>query len=105
MRTPRRRARGFLLLTMALALVVVGCSRKRASDMPPQLQAIFDAAEGGDAEAQYTLGNMYYTGPVVEQNYQESARWLRMAADQGHAEAAFQYGLMLEKGEGVDRNY
>ena len=38
------------------------------------------AAELGDKEAPYILGNMYYNGVYVEQDRKEAIRWYRMSA-------------------------
>ena len=53
--------------------------------------ALVDAAEQGDAEAQYKLGFMYEGSDSVPEDYAEAAKWYRKAAEQGHVEA--QYGL------------
>lgn len=42
------------------------------------------AAEKGDAEAQYNLGNCYFKGEEVSKNMKEAVKWLRKAAEQGH---------------------
>lgn len=52
------------------------------------------AADQGFAAAQYCLGNKYFSGQGVPQNYAEAARWLRNAADLGGAEAQFMAGVM-----------
>ena len=49
------------------------------------------AAEQGDAEAQCGLGEMYYGGEGVPQDYAEAIKWWKLAAKQGHEEA--QYNL------------
>ena len=41
--------------------------------------------EQGDAGAQFNLGILYEHGPCVTQDFQEAAKWYRMAAEQGHA--------------------
>ncbi|MCD8070178.1 MAG: hypothetical protein LUE08_02175 [Akkermansiaceae bacterium] len=46
-----------------------------------------EAAEQGNAEAQYRLGECYAEGEGVEKDVKEAVRWWRKAADQGHAEA------------------
>lgn len=40
------------------------------------------AAELGDKEAQFTLGNLYYDGEYVEQNREEAIKWYRKSASQ-----------------------
>ena len=40
-------------------------------------------AKQGDAAGQVGLGSMYHDGNGVTQDYKESAKWFRLAADQG----------------------
>ena len=46
-----------------------------------------NAAEQGDAEAQFKVGQSYYKGNGVEKDLVEATKWLRKAADQGDAKA------------------
>ncbi|MBU4200805.1 MAG: sel1 repeat family protein [Verrucomicrobia bacterium] len=62
------------------------------------------AAERGDAGAQYRLGDMYYNGENIPQNYTTAAEWYRRSAVQGHAPAQFQIGNMYRVGLGVLQN-
>ncbi|MBX9671572.1 MAG: sel1 repeat family protein [Candidatus Obscuribacterales bacterium] len=48
---------------------------------------LLKAAQHGVAEAQHTLGKLYYEGNHLPLNHSEAVRWLRQAADQGHVEA------------------
>ncbi|MEI8290559.1 MAG: hypothetical protein WCH99_13905 [Verrucomicrobiota bacterium] len=48
-----------------------------------------EAAEKGDAEAQFDLGRRYYEGDGVMTNQAESFNWFRKAGEQGHAEAQY----------------
>ena len=57
-----------------------------------------------DAEAQFDLGNQYYTGSGVRQDYSEAVRCYRLAAEQGHANAQYNLGVCLLDGTGVSRN-
>lgn len=45
------------------------------------------AAEEGNDEAQYNVGNAYKRGEVVEQNFEEAVKWWHLAAEQGNADA------------------
>ena len=45
------------------------------------------AADQGLAQAQYSLGRMYYKGEGVAKDGQEAVVWFRRAADQGLAQA------------------
>ena len=59
------------------------------------------AAEQGDADAQYNLGLMYRNGLGVIQDFAEAVRWYRLAAEQGNAHAQILLGLSYESGDGV----
>ncbi|MBR2571639.1 MAG: SEL1-like repeat protein [Clostridia bacterium] len=63
------------------------------------------AAELGDPDAQFRLGNMYYFGRDVAQDYPEAAKWWRRAAEQGHAGAQANLGWLYERGYGVSQSY
>ena len=45
-------------------------------------------AERGNADAQYDLGVLYFTGTGVTENTHEALKWFRLAAQQGHIEAS-----------------
>jgi len=62
------------------------------------------AAEKGDAQAQYSLGGMYYNGQGVAKDYAEAAKWWRASAEQGNAEAQNDLGAIYANGQGVERN-
>ena len=61
-------------------------------------------AEQGNANTQFNLGNMYYEGKGVKQDYAEAVKWYRKAAEQGNANAQFYLGVNYYKGQGVKRN-
>jgi TPR repeat protein len=44
-------------------------------------------AEAGNADAQFLLGNAYYNGNGVPQDYNEALSWWQKAADQGNVSA------------------
>src|SRR5262245_43065356 len=69
------------------------------------LSACRRLAEGKNADAQYTLGNVYLAGRGVPQNYKEALKWFRKAADQGNADAQSNLGYMYAEGWGVAQNY
>lgn len=55
-----------------------------AGDETHTLKTLVDAAQRGDAAAQFELGRRYYRGEGAPQNRVIAARWFRRAADQGH---------------------
>src|SRR5262245_34314975 len=62
------------------------------------------AADGGDAEAQTVVGEIYEKGLGTTPDYARAAEWYRKAADQGHARAQFNLGALYEQGLGVDKD-
>jgi hypothetical protein len=63
-----------------------------------------DAAQQGNADAQYQLGAMYWNGLGVTKNDGEAVQWLRRAADQGLAVAQYDLGVAYRDGRGVAKN-
>lgn len=64
-----------------------------------------NAADQGDANAQYNLGVAYSLGHAVPQSDKEARILWRKAADQGHATAQDNLGLYYFSGRGVTQNY
>jgi tetratricopeptide (TPR) repeat protein len=62
------------------------------------------AAEAGDAEAQYLLGERYFYGNGVIQNYEQAVSWYRKAAEHGHGWAQYKLGLCYRLGNGVTKD-
>lgn len=67
----------------------------------PELQA---AAEGGQARAQYALGNMYNEGKGVPPDRALAVEWWQKAAVQNHAQAQFALGVAYSSGSGVAKD-
>ena len=53
--------------------------------------------EVGEPNAQYIIGEMYYYGLGVKEDYAEAAIWFRKAAKQGHVRARVLRDKMLDK--------
>lgn len=52
----------------------------------------------GDVEAQYRLGELYYTGEGVEKNMKKAAKWYYQASKALHPEAQMRLGSMYYDG-------
>lgn len=88
-------------LTVLCALVVLfNITNSSAQD----LETILNAAEKGNAEAQFKLGIMYGNGQGVSQNDTQAIDWYRKAAEQGYAPAQFNLGYAYENGQGVSED-
>jgi uncharacterized protein len=61
-------------------------------------------AEGGDAEAQFSLGFSFASQPGIAPDYVQAAQWYLKAADQNHALAQFNLAIMFAGGQGVARD-
>ena len=64
------------------------------------------AAEHGNAQAEYQLGQLYENGldDLVPQNYREAVKWYQKAAEHGNAKAQFDLGLRYSAGDLVPQN-
>ena len=83
------------LLLICAVVALVGCGEK----------TLEQRAEAGDAEAQNSLGEAYYSGKGVPEDHKEAVKWFRKAADQGIADAQKNLGDMYHQGKGVEQNY
>lgn len=61
-------------------------------------------AEGGEAEAQFYVGQIFEKGLGTAPDYTQAASWYRKAADQGYAAAAVSLGYLYEEGLGVAKD-
>ncbi len=62
-----------------------------------------EAAEEGNAYAQYSLGFLYENGQGLLRDYTQALKWYRQAAEQGDASAQYSLGFMYENGEGAPK--
>jgi TPR repeat protein len=58
-----------------------------SGDLEKAVKLYLPLAEQGDANAQYMLGSIYFTGKKVQQDLQVALKWLRMSAAQGNSNA------------------
>ena len=59
------------------------------------------AAEGGNRDNQYDIGNMYMMGIGSDIDYGKAVSFFEKAAGQGHSKAAYKLGLIYYEGTGV----
>jgi len=58
-----------------------------------------------DRDTQYKLGEMYYAGEGIPQDYAKAVECWQKAADQGLADAQHKLGFMYNTGRGVPADY
>ena len=96
----------------AFFLLLGGCSEDPASQRidswrkslkfdVPDFDETRTAAEGGNADAQIILGQMYAEGIGVTQDAVQAVKWYRVAAERGYPESQYRLGGMYDRGEGV----
>lgn len=104
------RALSSLLLVVGLAGLPAwadtasGMDAFRHKDYQRAFREWKQAADAGQAEAQFDIGVLYAQGLGVARDLTEAARWYQRAADQGNLEAEFALGQMYSRGWGVPRD-
>jgi TPR repeat protein len=72
------------------------------ADRQHAVALLHQAADPGEAEAQYQLGMMYMRGDGVAKNEEKGLQYYRVAAEQGHEEAQYSLGVRHAVGKGVE---
>ena len=86
-------------------MIVAGGLAVMVLSAQDDLDTVRQAAEQGDADAQFYLGVMYASGQGVPEDDAEAVKWYRRAAEQGEkAEAQLSLGFMNYLVEGVPKN-
>lgn len=68
------------------------------------LKHLKPAAEAGEADAMYVLGQMYASGRGVDKDEKRAAGYFKKAAELGNASAQQSLGSALMLGEGIEQN-
>jgi hypothetical protein len=71
------------------------------ADLKSALGVWLQAAQGGDAEAQTNVAEIYERGLGGPPNYEAALGWYQKAADQKYSRALFNLGTLYEQGQGV----
>ncbi|HEY5288875.1 MAG TPA: tetratricopeptide repeat protein [Caulobacteraceae bacterium] len=107
--------RGSILLVLVVSLGALGGGA--AADPYDDAQAALarhdtagamrlfrEAADRGDAAAQYNLGQLYSQGAGAPADFRNAALWFGKAANQGNPGAEFNLGRLYQEGRGVRRD-
>lgn len=76
-------------------------AEKRAFDA---FQDLLELAPGGDAEAQFMLGDMYRWGDIGSADFEKALYWYTRAAKQGNVDAMLGLAGMYGHGQGVPQD-
>lgn len=100
-----------LVLVLGLGEIAVAGDVQKAAqafqtgDYKTALNESQEAADNGDAEAQFLLGLLYGNDyDPIPQNDKEAARWLRLAANQGYRRAQRILATMYAEGTGLPQD-
>ena len=90
----------FFMFTLLFAARPQGPIRTptRATTAPPQNNDFYplrEPAAAGDAQAQFALGNHYFSGVGVPQDYGQALLWFTKSANQGFAAAQNQLATCI----------
>ena len=94
-----------IVAVFAVLMALVVCVPVQAQT--PEIDALRERAEQGDAEAQTNLGDIYSRTAIdspVPRDGTEAARWCRLAAEQGDADAQFRFEDSYGFGLGVPQD-
>jgi TPR repeat protein len=92
-------------LSAAPSDFTAGMEAYRTGDYRQAIEHLQRAADGGNAEAQFQLGAMYFNGHGVAQDRNEATRRFHDAAIQGNREAQYIVGMMYWDGRGVAKDF
>ena len=119
--TPRERRRGKSMPTLPFVHFVIcfclffnifffvsvhACDKNTSAteDIAQTVGLYRNAAEQGDAEAQFKLGFCYASGRGVAKDMAQAVVWYRKAAEQGNVDAQCNLGFCYIYGEGVAKD-
>ncbi len=93
-------------ITQLVVVLLVFClhSLPLYADDDIDIPALTEAAEKGDADAQFTLGSAYQMGDGVPQNDIKGVYWMKKSANQGNVDAQFNLGIVYRGGYGVTQD-
>lgn len=63
------------------------------------------AANTGDLQSQFNLGNAFRTGNFVQKDYIKAAFWYEKSAKAGYSFSQNEYGLLFAQGLGAEQDY
>ena len=78
---------------------------ERARKEKEALEKLIKAAEQGDANAQYELGNLCLVGgDFVSKDVKKASEWFGKAAEQGNPDAQYELGSLYKQGTGISQD-
>lgn len=85
-------------------LLSKGLSSAKRFNYDKALNYFKQAAEKGNVQALYYIGDLYYNGNGVDKSFATAKRYFEQAANKGFAEAQYMMGVMYRNGQGVTKS-
>ncbi len=102
----RRLLRSLILAIASIAMaIVLALAYVVLTDESRAFNDVLKAAEQGNATAQFKLGEMYYDGELVTQDYNEALKWYKKSAEQGNVGAQLKLGERYADCNSVPQDY
>lgn len=92
------------IIVLTAAGTSTAAAQQTLEEATDSLKEIVQKAKAGDATAQNILGEWYYKGRHVKQDYKEAAQWWAKAAQQGNVLAIGNLGICYQTGHGVSKD-
>lgn len=85
-------------------LLSKGLSSAKRFNYDKALNYFKQAAEKGNVQALYYIGDLYYNGNGVDKSFATAKRYFEQAANKGFTEAQYMMGVMYRNGQGVTKS-
>jgi TPR repeat protein len=81
---------------LCLALAPSAAQTEVRNDLPKRFETLYQYAERGDADAQFTIGRVYVQSEHLPNALEQARYWLTRSAEQQHAQAMLQLGRLFQ---------
>ena len=97
------KVKSLLFLGVLSAFVGLDVMADDLSDYPEVIHDLVRKGQSGDVQAQFELGEKFYWGADIVEDYSQALKWYKLAADQGHSDAQNNLGSMYHYGNGTEK--
>ena len=106
MKTYTETAQNFFRQLLVAGLICLFPALSLAEDAPSEEELAFlvEEAKPINPDDPNAMGDAYFFGGTVPQNYQEAVTWYRTGAKEGNASAQLNLGIMYRNGLGVEKD-
>ncbi|WP_220271740.1 MULTISPECIES: tetratricopeptide repeat protein [unclassified Helicobacter] len=94
-----------ILFTALVALSLFGCNKEQENTQTNEPHLLEEKCNEGDAESCFNLGNSYYDGENIKQDYAKAVGYYQKACDGGNATGCLTLGALFYIGINVKQDY